>query len=549
MNLLFKAKIGHRLGWGFAMVLSLSAVVATLGIWRLQTVAAVTKVMVEENVQTERLVSEWRSILESSILRTFVISRSTDAGLTDYFFNEEMTATETAGALQKQIHERLKTSDEIQAYKKVEQLRNIYIAANNRIMDLKASGKVEEGNMALQDFMAITKQYQAAMLTLSRLEKKNIDDGAAKIADLGRESIVLLLILEGVALLMGAMFTMFLTKSIANPISAAVQFSDRVAAGDLRSSITVRGHDELASLMKSLGTMNDKLRDIVSRVRAGTGRIHANSIEIAKGNMELSSRTERQASALEQTAAAMEQLVGTVTQNADSAENAKRLASETSEKAARGGEAVQRVIATMQDINAASGRIVDITTIIDEIAFQTNLLALNAAVEAARAGEQGRGFAVVASEVRSLAKRAATAAKEIKHLTHDSAAKVGNGNTYATQAGKAIAEVVESVIHVSTLVAEISEASLEQADGLKQVNAALAELDDVTQQNAALVEEAAASAATLEIEAMELSEVVQIFLVDTAQDVSVETLPAAQQDMYALELVSGGKTMLRSLEI
>ncbi|MGJ8713422.1 methyl-accepting chemotaxis protein, partial [Pantoea agglomerans] len=51
---------------------------------------------------------------------------------------------------------------------------------------------------------------------------------------------------------------------------------------------------------------------------------------------------------------------------------------------------------TMKSIGESSGRIEDITSVIDSIAFNTNILALNAAVEAARAGEKGRGFAVVA---------------------------------------------------------------------------------------------------------------------------------------------------------
>ncbi|MFW8253826.1 methyl-accepting chemotaxis protein, partial [Klebsiella pneumoniae] len=91
-----------------------------------------------------------------------------------------------------------------------------------------------------------------------------------------------------------------------------------------------------------------------------------------------------------------------------------------SDTANKGGELVSQVVETMNDITASSGKIADITTVINSIAFQTNILALNAAVEAARAGEQGRGFAVVASEVRNLAQRSALAATEIEGLINES---------------------------------------------------------------------------------------------------------------------------------
>ena len=159
--------------------------------------------------------------------------------------------------------------------------------------------------------------------------------------------------------------------------------------------------------------MREQLSDIVGQVRASSNSIATGSSEIASGNADLSQRTEEQASNLQQTAASMEQLTGSVRANADTAGRANQLASDASDAASRGGVAVSRVVATMNDIAQSSKRIADIIGVIDGIAFQTNILALNAAVEAACAGEQGRGFAVVAGEVRSLAQRSAGAAKEI----------------------------------------------------------------------------------------------------------------------------------------
>jgi len=175
------------------------------------------------------------------------------------------------------------------------------------------------------------------------------------------------------------------------------------------------------------------------------------------------------------------------------------------------GEVVGQVVNTMKAINDSSKKIADIIGVIDGIAFQTNILALNAAVEAARAGEEGRGFAVVASEVRSLAGRSADAAREIKTLIGASVARVEQGTTLVDQAGVTMAEVVSSIKRLTDIMGEISLASAEQSAGVSQVGNAVSQMDQVTQQNAALVEESAAAAESLKMQALELVRSVAVF--------------------------------------
>ncbi|MBA4112788.1 MAG: methyl-accepting chemotaxis protein [Verminephrobacter sp.] len=300
-------------------------------------------------------------------------------------------------------------------------------------------------------------------------------------------------------------------RSITVPMNEAVTLAHAVAAGDLTTEMHVYGTNEIGQLTKSLIEMQQKLGGVVNHVRQGSQAVATASIQIAQGNHDLASRTESQASALEQTAASMEQLNSTVQQNAENARQANDLALNASTVAVKGGEVVSQVVETMKGINDSSRKISDIIGVIDSIAFQTNILALNAAVEAARAGEQGRGFAVVATEVRSLASRSAEAAKEIKNLISASVERVEQGTAQVDEAGATMTEVVGAIRRVTDLMSQISAASSEQSLGVSQVGEAVTHMDQVTQQNAALVEEMAAAADSLKMQAQDLVAGVNVF--------------------------------------
>ncbi|MBU6259480.1 MAG: chemotaxis protein [Burkholderiales bacterium] len=281
------------------------------------------------------------------------------------------------------------------------------------------------------------------------------------------------------------------------------------AAGTL--SLDMSRQDVVTSGGKALKQALERIGQAVEQVQVSSASIHHASDEIAAGNRDLSERTEQTAANLQQAAASMEQLTATVQQSADAARSADQLAAAAAETAARGGSVVSAVVSTMEEINTNSKKIADIIGVIDGIAFQTNILALNAAVEAARAGEQGRGFAVVASEVRSLAKRSADAAKEIKALIGTSVDRVEAGTRLVSDAGSTMSEIVASVNRVSATIREITAASAEQSSGIGLVNESVARLDQMTQQNAALVKQSAQSAESLLEQAELLGQVVAHF--------------------------------------
>jgi methyl-accepting chemotaxis protein len=314
-----------------------------------------------------------------------------------------------------------------------------------------------------------------------------------------------------ISLVVSFLLNWWVARSIAAPLHEANIIAKRMASGDLSEPFEANAQGEVGELQMALQEMSERMFKIVADVRLGTTAVASTSGLISTDNTALSSRTESQASSLQETASSMEELTSTVKQNADNARQANKLVATAAESAVKGGNVVGQVVTTMESIKESSRKIVDIISVIDGIAFQTNILALNAAVEAARAGEQGRGFAVVAAEVRTLAQRSAAAAKEIKELIGTSVEKVDAGSRLVDDAGVAMAEIVASVKRVVSLMSEIAAASTEQSAGIEEINQAVMQIDGMTQQNAALVEEAMRTAATLQDQAVTLSQTVSIF--------------------------------------
>ena len=255
------------------------------------------------------------------------------------------------------------------------------------------------------------------------------------------------------------------------------------------------------SITRPLAGYIDNLKESAEKVTMASDQLSAESQSMAEG-------ASQQAAALEETSSSLEEMASMSRQNADNASHANVLSGEAVKILDNSGTTIENLISAMQGVSQASEDTSKILKSIDEIAFQTNLLALNAAVEAARAGEAGAGFAVVAQEVRNLAQQAAQSAKDTALLIEDTMTKVRLGSTLVTETSEkfvALSASTEKVIH---LVAEISGASEEQAQGALQINKAIMEVDKVVQQNAANAQEGAGSSQLLKAQANQLGTVV-----------------------------------------
>ncbi|WP_324019774.1 HAMP domain-containing protein [Pantoea sp. JZ29] len=388
----------------------------------------------------------------------------------------------------------------------------LFLPFIDEVVALAQQGKSDEATQLLfgpryqtqGDFMASLKEMQT-------FQEARMKYAADKSGEDRADALMILIIAGIVALLLAAISAAIITRSITHPLKEAVEAAYRVSHGDLSGVVVTTGKDETGKLLSAIREMQDSLINTVSLVRKNAESVASASTQIAQGNAELSQRTEEQASSLEQTAATMTQLGMTVKNNVDNARQAGQLAVSVREVANKGSDATEAITGTMKSISNSSGRIAEITAVIDGIAFQTNILALNAAVEAARAGEHGKGFAVVASEVRSLAQRSATAAGEIRQLIAANAQSVGQGNELVVHASETMSGILSAVGKLTDTVEEITTASAEQARGIEQVGTAVTEMDSTTQQNASLVEESASAASSLKEQADMLLQAVSVF--------------------------------------
>ncbi|CAN5495352.1 methyl-accepting chemotaxis protein [soil metagenome] len=505
-------RIAHKL-WGAIVVLLVAmALVAAFVLQRSSGIEQAATEAVSDMQGLTVLATRWKGLTEAAVVRGMASTVSSDPAVGDLFRANLANDTAVITKLREELGLRATTAEDKALLTEASVRGKALVGASKKASQLNTDGDWSTvAKWVNGEYKTAAIAYLAAIDDFVKLQQRKVDAAHAAADASRRQTLMLGSVAALIVLGFGMAVASVLVRSIRVPLQRSIEAARAISQGDLTQRIETTRTDEFGELMGALAHMNESLANIVSQVRTSTDSIGTASSEIASGNADLSSRTEQTASNLQQTASSMEQLTGTVRQSAASASSANELAGSATLVARRGGEVVERVVSTMQEINASSKKIADIIGTIDGIAFQTNILALNAAVEAARAGEQGRGFAVVASEVRALAQRSAEAAKEIKSLIGASVDKVELGARLVGNAGETMNEIVMSVQRVTDIIAEISSAASEQSDGIGQVSTAVSQLDQMTQQNAALVEESAAAAESLRSQAGKLSEVVGTF--------------------------------------
>lgn len=305
----------------------------------------------------------------------------------------------------------------------------------------------------------------------------------------------------------------YLKKVISIPLKKVIDASQEIANGDLTVSINVKSNNEVGLLANAFTNMVAKLQLLIGKVNESAEQISTASHEIASTSTALSQGAVEQAASVEELSSSVDEIYTMTKNNSEMAENASKLSLTAKDKCVEGNESMQELLTSMNDINQSSGRISKIIKVIDDIAFQTNILSLNAAVEAAQAGQYGKGFAVVADNVKQLANRSANAASEIADMIAESTKISKNGSDMATVTAEKLAEVLEKINEMDSLIARIAVSSDEQTKGIAQINSGIGQISDVLQTNSAMSEESSASSVELSSQAELLKEQISAFKV------------------------------------
>ncbi len=240
--------------------------------------------------------------------------------------------------------------------------------------------------------------------------------------------------------------------------------------------------------------LTTRIQSATSELKIGVDLLAHASSQVSSTSQELAQRNSEQAAAVEQTSATMNELASTIKRNSEAAQELKLETEDSLISIEQSYLSMQETIKAMDAIRNGAKQAGHIIHSIEEIAFQTNLLALNAAVEAARAGEVGAGFAVVADEVRNLAQKASQSAKDSQEQLSALAKEVQLGVDLVQGTRGRFDKTRTQSQNMARLIDQIAQSSGEQAQGVEQVNSAIAELSLTIQENSASSEETASAA-------------------------------------------------------
>jgi len=497
-------KLAVRLGLGFAVVLTLTLVMAFISYGRLAALNDEIENMVSDKFPKTVMANDAvdQINITARAIRNALLVKTPEEAQKE--LTRLMEARAKTGEIFDKLDKMLVSPEGRKVFSRAMDLRRAAVVDQNQVLELfKAGQKDQAVDVLVSKVRQSQGDYIKAVGDLIAFQSELMAQAGKTADDLAEQGMRLMLILGGLAALLSVAIAWLIIRSVLKQLGGepdeARALVARIAEGDLTVKIETHPKDN-SSLLFAMKQMTERLTQVVTDVNGGAQALASASEEVSATAQQLSQAASEQAAGVEETSASIEQMTSSIAQNTENAKITDGMASKAAKDAVDGGEAVNATVDAMKQIAKKIG-------IIDDIAAQTNLLALNAAIEAARAGEHGKGFAVVAAEVRKLAERSQVAAQEIGEVA-------GNSVELAEKAGRLLAEIVPNIRKTSDLVQEITAASTEQSSGVGQINSAVSQLNTTTQQNASSSEELAATSEEMSSQAEQLQQTMSFFKLD-----------------------------------
>ena len=514
-GLVSKMKIKTLLISAFVIIAILTGVVGVVGLSSLNSVSNVGNAIVSEHTMPLAELLDFIEAFEANraLFRSFIIT--TDANLQNTF-KSDMDANATLSTnLIDSLHKSSSETDPqiAQGYENVKNDLAAFRDIRNLMINEKLTGNQQKAiDMLFSDeFVKVENDLIASVQAVKDLNLNEINRMDKEQTDLGVQSTWILVATLVAVVLIALIFGIMISGSLAKVINNLVGSIQLIANGDFTVSTAIESKNEIGELSNEIDGMVNELRNVIEQVIDTANNVDDAAKQVASSSMSLAQVSTEQASSSQEISASITQIAAQTKTNAESAGRATDLSEDTKKDAERGNERMTEMLKAMKAINEASVNISNIIKVIDDIAFQTNILALNAAVEAARAGQHGKGFAVVAEEVRTLAARSAKAASETTQMIEDSTREVTNGMQIANETAKSLNDIVEGITKSAELVGSISNASIEQSQGISQVNIGIDQVSQAIQTTSSVAEESASASSELSTQAADLKALVAHF--------------------------------------